>query len=611
MAGGGDAAVPGALDDDQRLGGGGAAGEAGELAGVADGLQVHQRDVGVRVVVPVLHDVVAGDVGAVARRDEGGDAGRVGDAVGAAAVAVEGGEQGDADGAGLGEQADAAGHGEFGGEGGVEPGLGGGVDDAEGVGADDPHPVRAGLADQGALALAALGALFGVAGGDHHEALDAVLAALGDRLGHPFGGDGDDGEVDGLGDVAHRAVGADALDGVAGVGEALVDGVDRAGEPGLPDVPQDAAADPAEGAAHPDHGDRAGGQQPLDRAGLGALFAGVLHGERAVGGLQAELQTDDAVLEAALLLVARVGEDLDHLGVGGEHLGGEAPDAALTGDRRDVLQQGGGDTPALVRVLDEEGHLGLVGRGGGGHAPVVDPVVAHGGDELAADRHGQPHPVDVVVVGEAAHVLGREARVRGEEPVVLRLVRDLLVEAHQAVGVVGGDGPDARGAAVAEDHVGLPVGGIGVLVRRGVHGSSVRVAEPSGTGQAGPCSAGRMSLAGSSGAVCESGLDNIVRFVKGSFNMAERRVNVGWAEGLHARPASIFVRAATASGIPVTIAKPDTAPVNAASMLAVLGLGVQGGEEIVLSADADGAEATLERLAKLVAEGLDELPETV
>ncbi|MFC7471280.1 HPr family phosphocarrier protein [Actinomadura keratinilytica] len=120
-----------------------------------------------------------------------------------------------------------------------------------------------------------------------------------------------------------------------------------------------------------------------------------------------------------------------------------------------------------------------------------------------------------------------------------------------------------------------------------------------------------MSLAGSSGAVCESGLDNIVRSVKGSFNMAERRVNVGWAEGLHARPASIFVRAATASGIPVTIAKPDTAPVNAASMLAVLGLGVQGGEEIVLSADADGAEAALERLARLVAEGLDELPETV
>ena len=93
--------------------------------------------------------------------------------------------------------------------------------------------------------------------------------------------------------------------------------------------------------------------------------------------------------------------------------------------------------------------------------------------------------------------------------------------------------------------------------------------------------------------------------------MAERRVNVGWAEGLHARPASIFVRAATASGVPVTIAKADGSPVNAASMLAVLGLGAQGGEEIVLSSEVDGAEIALDRLAKLVAEGLDELPETV
>ena len=93
--------------------------------------------------------------------------------------------------------------------------------------------------------------------------------------------------------------------------------------------------------------------------------------------------------------------------------------------------------------------------------------------------------------------------------------------------------------------------------------------------------------------------------------MAERRVNVGWAEGLHARPASIFVRAATASGVPVTIAKAGGEPVNAASMLAVLGLGAQGGEEIVLASEADGAEAALDRLARLVADGLEELPETV
>jgi phosphocarrier protein len=93
--------------------------------------------------------------------------------------------------------------------------------------------------------------------------------------------------------------------------------------------------------------------------------------------------------------------------------------------------------------------------------------------------------------------------------------------------------------------------------------------------------------------------------------MVERRVNVGWAEGLHARPASIFVRAATAAGVPVTIAKADAGPVNAASMLAVLSLGARGGEEIVLASDAEGAEAALDRLARLVAEGLEELPETV
>jgi phosphocarrier protein HPr len=92
--------------------------------------------------------------------------------------------------------------------------------------------------------------------------------------------------------------------------------------------------------------------------------------------------------------------------------------------------------------------------------------------------------------------------------------------------------------------------------------------------------------------------------------MAERRVTVGWAEGLHARPASIVVRAVTAAGVPVTIARRDGAPVNAASMLSVLGLGAEAGEEVVLACESEGAGAALDRLAKLVSEGLDEIPET-
>jgi phosphocarrier protein HPr len=92
--------------------------------------------------------------------------------------------------------------------------------------------------------------------------------------------------------------------------------------------------------------------------------------------------------------------------------------------------------------------------------------------------------------------------------------------------------------------------------------------------------------------------------------MPERRVSIGWPEGLHARPAALFVRAATACGLPVTIAKPGGEPVNAASMLAVLGLAAIGGEEVLLATETSGPEAeeSLDRLAKLVQEGLDELP---
>ncbi|MCG6497502.1 HPr family phosphocarrier protein [Kitasatospora sp. A2-31] len=90
--------------------------------------------------------------------------------------------------------------------------------------------------------------------------------------------------------------------------------------------------------------------------------------------------------------------------------------------------------------------------------------------------------------------------------------------------------------------------------------------------------------------------------------MAERRVTIGWAEGLHARPAAVFVKAVAATGVPITIAKPGGTPVNAASLLGLLALGAKGGEEVVLASDADGADQALDRLAKLVAEGLDELP---
>lgn len=236
-------------------------------------------------------------------------------------------------------------------------------------------------------------------------------------------------------------------------------------KPAAEEIAEDGPADPAGRAPGADDGDGAGCEEPLDGSRLRPLLPRALDGEGADGRFEVEVEPDGAVLEAPLLGVARVGEDLDHLVVGGEHLRGEAPDVPLARDGRDVFEEGGGDAASLVRVLDEEGDLGLVGRSRGGHAAVVDAVVADGGDELAAHGRGEAHPVDEVVVGEPVDVLRGEPRVGREEAVVLRLVRHLLVEADQPVGVVGGDGPDARGAAVPEDHVRLPVIGIGVLRR--------------------------------------------------------------------------------------------------------------------------------------------------
>jgi phosphocarrier protein HPr len=84
--------------------------------------------------------------------------------------------------------------------------------------------------------------------------------------------------------------------------------------------------------------------------------------------------------------------------------------------------------------------------------------------------------------------------------------------------------------------------------------------------------------------------------------MPERRVVVGSKVGLHARPAALFVQAAAKQPVKVTIAKDGRQPVDARSILAVLGLDVRGGEEVVLAADeSDQAEAALDELAQVVA----------
>ena len=87
--------------------------------------------------------------------------------------------------------------------------------------------------------------------------------------------------------------------------------------------------------------------------------------------------------------------------------------------------------------------------------------------------------------------------------------------------------------------------------------------------------------------------------------MSEQVVTVGSRIGLHARPASLFVQAAARQPTAVRIAKRGGEAVDARSILLVLGLDVRGGEEVVLSADGEGADRALNELAALVASDLD------
>ena len=87
--------------------------------------------------------------------------------------------------------------------------------------------------------------------------------------------------------------------------------------------------------------------------------------------------------------------------------------------------------------------------------------------------------------------------------------------------------------------------------------------------------------------------------------MPSRSVAIASSVGLHARPASLFVQAAAATGLPVTIAKEGGNPVDASSILGVMTLGAGFGDVVTLSSDADGAEGALEELKALLETDLD------
>ncbi|TQN32250.1 phosphocarrier protein HPr [Haloactinospora alba] len=82
--------------------------------------------------------------------------------------------------------------------------------------------------------------------------------------------------------------------------------------------------------------------------------------------------------------------------------------------------------------------------------------------------------------------------------------------------------------------------------------------------------------------------------------MATATATIGSPVGLHARPAALFVEAASSTGLAVTITKDGSAPADARSLLMVMGVGAKHGDTVTLHADGENADTHLAELVELL-----------
>ena len=87
--------------------------------------------------------------------------------------------------------------------------------------------------------------------------------------------------------------------------------------------------------------------------------------------------------------------------------------------------------------------------------------------------------------------------------------------------------------------------------------------------------------------------------------MAERSVQIVNKQGMHARPAAEMVKAASRFGSDITISRDDL-EVNGKSIMGVMMLAAEFGATITIRAEGADADAALDALATLVANGFGE-----
>lgn len=81
--------------------------------------------------------------------------------------------------------------------------------------------------------------------------------------------------------------------------------------------------------------------------------------------------------------------------------------------------------------------------------------------------------------------------------------------------------------------------------------------------------------------------------------MRAREVVVQLPEGLHARPATLFVKTATSFSSDIGLKKKEKS-VNGKSIIGIMSLAVARGETVTLTADGADAQEALDALANLL-----------
>lgn len=87
--------------------------------------------------------------------------------------------------------------------------------------------------------------------------------------------------------------------------------------------------------------------------------------------------------------------------------------------------------------------------------------------------------------------------------------------------------------------------------------------------------------------------------------MATTTVEFASTSGFHARPAAVFVKAATASGNKVTVANAEGNSANGASLLSVMSLGIKHGQTVTLTVTGDNEGRTLDHLVDILSTNHD------